>query len=126
GLINQLKSDGSAPKFVFVGPRQKVDDALQIMNAHGFSQIPVIEEGSSVGSIREATLMGKLLKNHDLIQAPVEDVMDKSFPVLREDLELESVVKHLKNSSAVLVEEYGRIVGIVTRHDIIGVQIRSI
>jgi cystathionine beta-synthase len=125
GLINQLKSDGSTPKLVFVSPKQKVDDALQIMNNHGFSQIPVLDEGKSVGSIREATLMSQLFKNRDLIQSPIEDVMDKSFPVLREDLELDSVVKYLKNSSAVLVEEYGRIVGIITRHDIIGMQIQS-
>jgi len=30
--------------------------------------------------------------------------------------------QYLKTSPAVLVEEYGRIVGIVTRHDVIDIQ----
>jgi cystathionine beta-synthase len=122
GLINQLKGDGAMLKLVYVSPTQKVDDALRLMNEHGFSQLPVIEEGKSVGSIREGTLMSKLLENRELIASPVSEVMDKGLPVLAEDLELESAVKHLKHSPAVLVEEYGRIVGIITRHDVIDVQ----
>jgi cystathionine beta-synthase len=121
GLVNQLKADGTTPRLVSVAPAQKVDDALRIMNEHGFSQLPVIEEGKSVGSIREGTLMARLLEKRELIESPVSDVMDKSLPVLSEDLELESAVKHLKHTPAVLVEEYGRIVGIITRHDVIDI-----
>jgi predicted transcriptional regulator len=66
--------------------------------------------------------MGKLLENPDLVQSPIAEVMDKSFPVLSEDVNLETAVKYLKNSPAVLVEEYGRITGIVTRFDVLDVQ----
>src|SRR5262249_7592656 len=122
GLINQLKREGPGRRLVSVRPDQKVSEAIEIMNAHGFSQLPVIEEGKSVGSIREGKLMSKLLEKRELMDSPVGDVMDKSFPVIGEDISFEGAVKHLRSSQAILVEEYGRIVGIVTRHDMLSAQ----
>ena len=122
GLINQLKADDSTPHLVSVGPDQKVADALQMMKTYGLSQLPVLEEGKSVGSLREGRLMGRLLDNRDLIQSPVSEVMDRALPVANEDVSVETAVKYLKSSPALLVEEYGRIVGIVTRQDVVDVQ----
>jgi cystathionine beta-synthase len=122
GLINQLKADDSTPHLVAVGPDQKVADALQMMKTYGLSQLPVLEEGKSVGSLREGRLMGKLLENRELMQSPVSDVMDRALPVVNEDVGVETAVKYLKSSPALLVEEYGRIVGIVTRQDVVDVQ----
>ena len=121
GLINQLKSDDSTPHLVSVSPDQKVADALQMMNNYGLSQLPVLDEGKSVGSLREGPLMAKLLGNRDLMQSKVSDVMDAALPVVPEDAAVETAVKYLKRSPAVLVEEYGRIVGIITRHDVLDV-----
>jgi len=121
GLINQLKSDDSTPHLVSVSPDQKVADALQMMNNYGLSQLPVLEEGKSVGSLREGPLMAKLLGNRDLMQSKVSDVMDAALPVVPEDAAVETAVKYLKRSPALLVEEYGRIVGIITRHDVLDV-----
>jgi cystathionine beta-synthase len=121
GLLNQLK-DETIPKLVAVSPSDKVADALHLMNTHGLSQLPVLEGNRSVGSLREGRLMAKLLKNRDLLQEPVSEVMEKSFPVVNEDLPAEAAVKYLKDSPAVLVEEYGRIVGIITRYDVLDVQ----
>jgi cystathionine beta-synthase len=122
GLISQLKTSEATPHLVSVSSSHKVGDALQMMDTYGFSQLPVLDEGKAVGSLRESRLMGKLLENPDLVQSPIAEVMDKSFPVLSEDVNLETAVKYLKNSPAVLVEEYGRITGIVTRFDVLDVQ----
>ena len=122
GLINQLKADDSTPHLVSVGPAQQVADALQMMKTYGLSQLPVLEEGKSVGSLREGRLMGKLLENRELMQSSVSDVMDRALPVVNEDVSVETAVKYLKSSPALLVEEYGRIVGIVTRQDVVDVQ----
>jgi cystathionine beta-synthase len=92
------------------------------MNKYGFTQLPVLEEGKSVGSLREGRLMAKLLDNRDLMQSSVAELMEKGFPVVEEDIDVNTAVKYLKNSPAVLVEEYGRIIGIVTRHDILNAQ----
>ncbi|MCI0485070.1 MAG: pyridoxal-phosphate dependent enzyme [Blastocatellia bacterium] len=122
GLLNQLKQDEATPRLVSVGPERQVGEALQMMNSYGLSQLPVIEEGKSVGSLREGRLMGKLLANRDLVQAPVSEVMEKGFPIVNEDIGVETAAKYLKNSPAILVEEYGRIVGIITRYDVLDAQ----
>jgi cystathionine beta-synthase len=122
GLINQLKSDDSTPHLVSIGPDHKIGDALQMMKAYGLSQLPVLEEGKSVGSIREGRLMAKLLDNRELMESDVSDVMDRALPVLNEDMSVQTAVKYLKSSPALLVEEYGRIVGIITRQDVLDLQ----
>jgi cystathionine beta-synthase len=122
GLINQLKDDDVTPHIVSVSPDNKVADALQMMKAYSLSQLPVLDEGKSVGSVREGRLMAKLLDDRDLLQSPVSEVMDRAFPVVNEDVGVEAAVKYLKSSPALLVEEYGRIVGVLTRQDVLDVQ----
>ena len=122
GMLHQFKTTDMTPKLVFVSPGHKLGDALQMMNSYGLSQLPVLEEGNSVGSLRESRLMNRLLENRDLVNSPVSEVMDKSFPVVSEDVNVEAAVKYLKNSPALLIEEYGRIIGIITRYDVLDVQ----
>ncbi len=121
GLVNEMKSH-SSPRLVLVGPDDQVADALQLMNTHGLSQLPVLADGNSVGSIREGRVMAQLLNNRDLLHAPVSQVMDAPFPVVNESIEVERATKYLKHSPAILIEEYGRIVGIVTRFDVLDIQ----
>ncbi len=119
GTLLQMKDTSMVPHLVAVAPRDRVAEALHKMNQYGLSQLPVLEEGRSVGSVREGRLMARLLKNRDLLHAPVSEVMEAPFPVVSESVEVETAVKYLKHSPAILVEEYGRIVGIVTRYDVL-------
>src|ERR1044072_7950474 len=123
GLLNQTKQNEETPHLVSVSPNHLVGEALQMMNQYGLSQLPVLEEGKSVGSLREGKMMSKLLKNRDLVKSSVSEVMEKGFPVVDEAVSVEQAAKHLKDSPAILVEEYGRIVGIVTRYDVLGAQL---
>jgi cystathionine beta-synthase len=117
GLLNQTKQSS----LVAVGPDHVVGDALQMMHNYGLSQLPVLEEGKAVGSVREGRLMSKLLENRELARSRVAEVMDKSFPVVTEDVGVETATRYLKDSPAILIEEYGRIVGIITRYDVLDV-----
>lgn len=117
--ISRTKRNGHAKEVVYLNSQDKVKDAVQLLNTKGFSQLPVIEEGQSVGSIKEAKVMARLLDNPDLLDSKVEDVMGPGFPALDEKTELSVVKKYLSDSPAVLVTEYGRIVDIVTRYDIL-------
>jgi cystathionine beta-synthase len=120
GLIIEMKSHIS-PRLVSVSPDDEVADALQLMNSHGLSQLPVLADGNSVGSVREGRVLSQMLSNRDLLHAPVSEVMDAPFPVVNENVEVERATKYLKHSPAILIEEYGRIVGIVTRFDVLDI-----
>ncbi len=117
--LSNAKKNGPVKKLIFLQAKDKVRDAIEVLNANGFSQIPVIENGQSVGSIREAKVMASLVDNPSLLDATVEEVMGSSFPCLDEKSDLQIVKKQLTESPAVLVLEFGRIIDIVTRYDII-------
>ena len=122
GLLNELKLNAGKIRLISVAPDARVGDVLELMNNHGLSQLPVIEEGKSVGSVRENRIMSQLLDNRDLLESPVTSVMDVSFPVVNETVEVQRAKQNLKDSPAILVEEYGRIVGIITRHDVLDIE----
>jgi cystathionine beta-synthase len=89
------------------------------MNELGLTQIPVLEDGRPVGSLRENHLLTKVFNDRDLLDSPVRDVMEKSFPTVDVDDDVNLVSRKLRTSPAVLIEEYGRITGIITRLDLL-------
>jgi predicted transcriptional regulator len=84
----------------------------------------VLEEGRSVGSLRENHVLTKVLRRRELLEAPVSEVMDASFPVVEEDAGINEVTRQLQAAPAVLVETYGRITSIITRHDVLDMPTR--
>jgi len=119
GLLNETKTKGAPRELVTVTPNELVSAALAKMNELGLTQIPVLEDGKSVGSLRENHLLSKVFNERDLLEAPVSKVMDKSFPIVDVDDDVNVVSRKLRTSPAVLIEEYGRITGIITRHDLL-------
>lgn len=118
-LIAETKSQNSPQNLVSVSPTESVSAALNLMNSHGVTQIPVLENYKSVGSLRESHVFAKLLADRELMDAPVSEVMDEGFPVVDVDTSLEKIKRRLQKSPAVLVEDFKRITGIITRSDVL-------
>ena len=118
-LIAETKSQNSPQDLVFVSPSETVGEALKLMNENGVTQIPILEDDRSVGSLRESHMLAKLLADRDLLSAPVSEVMDESFPVVDVDTSLAKIKRRLQKSPAVLVEDFKRITGIITRSDVL-------
>src|SRR3982751_875960 len=119
GLISGTKKPQAPKTLVSVSPADTVGQALEKMDELGVTQIPVLEEGQVVGSLRENRCLAKVVRNRELLNSPVSEVMEASFPTLDVDASSSEVARRLQTSQAVLVEEYGRIVGIITRHDVL-------
>ncbi len=119
GLICETKGEHAPRELVTVAPDERVAAALAKMNEMGLTQIPVLEDGKSVGSLRENHLLSKVFADRDLLEAPVSALMDKGFPTVDVDDDVNQVSRKLRSSPAVLIEEYGRITGIITRHDVL-------
>ena len=119
GLLSTTKGEKGPSTLVAAAPDDRVSEVIARMDELGLTQVPVLEEGRVVGSVRENRLLGKIVKNRELLEAPVREVMEGSFPVVDVDASAAEVLGHLQSSPAVLVEEYGRITGIITRHDVL-------
>ncbi len=122
GLINETKNSRAPQTLVFVAPDNSVGDALAKMNEIGITQIPVLENNQSVGSLKESRVLTKLLENRDLLEAKVGDVMDESFPIVEVDATFNEIKEKLQKSPAVLIEDFKRITGIITRMDMLDLQ----
>lgn len=122
GLILETKNSGAPAELIFVSPSDTVAKALEKMNESGVTQLPVLEDHHSVGSLRESRVLTKLLQNRDLLEAPVADVMDESFPVIEPDANMADIKKKLQKAPALLIEDFKRITGIITRSDVLDLQ----
>lgn len=125
GLISGTKKPQAPKSLVSVKPSDTVADALEKMDDLGLTQIPVLEEGRAVGALRENRVLAKVVRNRDLLNSAVSEVMEASFPTLDVDASSSEVTRRLQTSPAVLVEEYGRIIGIITRHDVLDLKLKD-
>src|SRR5215813_4557820 len=119
GLISGTKKAQAPKALVSVKPNDMVANALELMDELGLTQLPVLEEGRAVGALRENRVLAKVVRDRQLLNTPVNEVMETSFPTVDVDASSTEVTRRLQTSPAVLVEEYGRIVGIITRHDVL-------
>ncbi|HEX8287937.1 MAG TPA: pyridoxal-phosphate dependent enzyme [Pyrinomonadaceae bacterium] len=119
GLIIETKNSGAPAELIYVSPDEKVSDTLALMNEKGVTQIPVLENNASVGSVRESRILAKLIENRDLLEAKVSEVMEKGFPIVDVDASSNEIKTKLKKSPAVLIEDFKRITGIITRSDVL-------
>jgi len=117
-----LDSKSKHPRGVIsIDPATSVRIALDTLKQHDISQIPVMERGKPVGAVHDHELMIKVMDRPALVGAPVRDVMGASFPVVGIDASVEEVLRlmRVKENYAVLVEEGGKIDGILNRYDVI-------
>jgi cystathionine beta-synthase len=119
GLMSGTKRSQAPQQLISIGLSASVGEALSKMDEEGVTQLPVIEDGKPIGSVRENRVLAKVVRNRELLEATVADVMEACFPIVDVDASSDEVRKRLQTNPAVLVEEYGRIVGIITRHDVL-------
>lgn len=115
----ELKRESGISKLVSVDADTKVKDVVKLLQEKGFSQLPVMKNGNSVGCIKGWKLTSRLLEEYELLNTPVKDVMDECFPVLNVEKYFNEVQEELKTSHAILVEENGKIIDLITRYDLI-------
>ena len=119
GIVYQTKISGGLPRIVTATPEESISDALRKMEEYNISHLPVLEDNKSVGLLEEADIMAKLMNSPDFINKKVSEIMDKPLPVFDEQDDIKDAIKSLKKSPAVLVSEFGNIVGILTRYDVL-------
>jgi cystathionine beta-synthase len=112
------------PALITVGAHEKARQAIDRLQEFGISQAPVVREESHevtsfVGSIREATLLDRIFRDPDSLQADVAEVMAPPFPMVEFDAPLEMAFAELQQAPAVIVAKHGEALGILTRADLL-------
>jgi cystathionine beta-synthase len=118
GQIAARKGGGAG--LIAVGPRDKVLRAVELMQGHGISQVPVIDDDENLGSVNESTLMKVLHDGLDLRNQEVAAVMGKPLPALAEETDAAEAYRLLMSGTpGLLVIREGRPTDFIGRADLI-------
>jgi len=118
--VGEIMSTG----VVRVNTADPISKAIELMEEHNVSQLPVFRKKKVVGSISDEIILKQITKGIDIKDMPsrkVKDFMEDSFPSVNESTPLSTVSKLLENNNAVLIIQKGKIRGIVTNADMLKV-----
>ena len=107
---------------ISVQKNEPVAKVVELMKTHGYSQLPVLEGKQSVGSISEKAILRQILAGKDVAQISkisTGEIMEEAFPQVAEDAPLNLISSLLQVYSAVLISRRGRVVGIITKADLL-------
>lgn len=118
-VIRVKRQNGKTREPIFVGPNRTVYQALQTMQQQDISQLPVFEDGRSVGAIFEDQILNLALQGKDLRKLIVREAMGDPIPLVPANAPVERLTHLLSHESpAVFVEmEEGKL-EIVTKFDL--------
>ncbi len=135
-----LVRDVMTSELVSVRPGSPVKHAIQLMHAHQITAMPVLdEEDRLVGVVSEADVIrGSMIPDRRAREIPVEveagslpatvaDVMTPGPVTIRSDQDLATAVERLADTQvkSLPVVDDGRVVGMLSRRDLIAVLARS-
>jgi cystathionine beta-synthase len=125
-MVGQRVVQGNLPPFIGVQARDSVRAAIDTMQKHGISQLPVVEgdgdalDRSMVGSIQERTLLDRIYRDPTLIDSAVGAAMDPPFPSITRNADMDEAFDLLLGGAAALVvTERDRPVGMITKLDLL-------
>jgi cystathionine beta-synthase len=117
--------DDRLPDLVHTHPQETVAEAVQILKQYGVSQMPVFRAEPPVvaaevaGSVSDRVLLDALYRGQARLGDPVEAHMSEPFPAIGATEPVERAVAALESADALLVQEDGKPIGVVTRQDLL-------
>lgn len=106
-------------EFVTVQRDARIEEAVSRMKELNISQLPVMENGTVVGSLTEHDVLSALMQDPSNLHASVSTVMGKPFETVSPDTPADKISSLIsKKNSAVLVKDVTGI-QIITEYDLI-------
>ncbi|MEK6983148.1 MAG: CBS domain-containing protein [Nanoarchaeota archaeon] len=94
-----------------------IKEAIGRMKKFEISQLPVIDNNKLVGLVSESTILNALLNSKG---KEVKDVMQDSPPIISKTTSIQVVSNLLKHYPIILVSEEGKLIGSITKSDLLG------
>ena len=117
---------GELPALVHTHPNETIAEAVAILREYGVSQMPVVKAeppvmaAEVVGSVAERELLEALYGGRARLADRVEAHMLAALPTIGAGESAATAVAALGKADALLVQEDGKPVGVVTRQDLLG------
>jgi cystathionine beta-synthase len=116
---------GTIPDLVHTHPNETIAEAVAILREYGVSQMPVVRAEPPImaaevaGAVSERELLEALYAGRARLADRVEEHMAEPFPTIGSGEPAGAAVEKLHDADALLVQEDGRPIGVVTRQDLL-------
>ena len=100
-------------------PEDEVKGIIRLMKQHGISQLPVLDKDRLVGIISEGDLVQALLHDPEIINRPIEELVDQSYVIVPPDTPLTRLAAIFGEGKVAIVVEQGKVRGLITKIDLI-------
>jgi len=108
---------------IIINALESVQKAIDLMKKNAISQLPVIKGNKIIGSIRESTLINRFSKSKNtetFFSTSVYNIMDEPFITVEPNITVDAVADLLlKGNPAIIVLEQKKIIGIITKIDVL-------
>jgi cystathionine beta-synthase len=119
-IVQAKAAMGQPPELVTVAPSEALSVALERMQTHDFSQLPVFEGGAPVGALYEDAILNLALEGKDLKKLVVREVMTQAFPVVARTAAIDQVTACItRDCPAVFVDLGNSHFEILTKYDLL-------
>jgi len=111
---------GGVSRLITLAPSETVAEALERMQTHDFSQLPVFEGNTPVGALYEDDILSLVLEGKDLKKLVVREVMGQAFPVLQATATVDQITSCItRDCPAVFVNLGNSHYEILTKYDLL-------
>ncbi len=107
------------PNLLSVPSGASLKQALALVEQHEISQIPVVDGDTVIGTLEESDILKLAMSDRAALDRPVNAWMKPPLPMVNADEHVDQVTRLLVREPAVLVKREGRVVGILTRYDML-------
>ena len=109
-------------RIVSVSPGMPIKEAIATMKKFQISQLPVMDRSKLIGLVSESSILDALLKSKATI---VKEIMQESPPIVSKTTSIQVVSNLLKHYPIVVVSEEGKLIGLITKSDLLGKMYKS-
>ncbi len=104
-------------KIISVAPADSIKEAISKMKKSQISQLPVVEDHKLVGLVSESTILEAMLGSK---VTEVKEVMQEAPPIVSKTTSIQVVSSLLRHFPMVIVSKEGKLVGLITKSDLLG------
>jgi cystathionine beta-synthase len=120
GTVKEVLDTKTARSLVTASPHDSVRHVVQTMKAHGISQLPVVGENDMLyGIVAEVDVLRHLVTGEGHLDGTIEAIVESDYASVTPDTRIDLLQGVLADAKVALVTEGRKLVGIVSKIDLI-------
>jgi cystathionine beta-synthase len=125
GTVADVLAGRGAQALVTSRPGSTLREVIAQMKAAEISQLPVVEGGQLRGIVAEVDLLRALVSGGKTLDTPIAEVVEDDYATVTPNTKIELLQGVLADAKVAIVEDGGKVTGIVTKIDLIDYLARS-